>query len=181
MTPLASLFRLQQGTALLMSLIMLLVLSLLAISGMQGSLLQERMAAAQREGTIALEIAESGARDAERWIEENLVTLNDFDGSSWRYDAGAENTRAPSPFTDNFWQDTNRTRAGTPVGGITPRYFIEYRGRAFEEEQLTDGMIGGYSHDTGAGSAFAFRTVAWAPGPSGVGQRIIEVYYNRQL
>lgn len=171
----------QQGTALLMSLVMLLVLSLLAISGMQGSLLQERMASAQREGAIALEVAESGSRDAERWIERNLVTLNDFDGSGWLYDASDEATRAPSPFSENLWQSDTRTRAGTRVDGITPRYFIEFRGRAFEEEQLTDGMIGGYSHDTGAANTFAFRTVTWAPGPSGEGQRIIEVYFNRQL
>lgn len=173
--------RKQRGTALLMSLIMLLVLSLLAVSGMQGSLMQERMSSAQRDGTIAIEVAESGARDAERWIENNLVTLNDFDGSGWLYDASSADTRAPSPFEEGLWQNTTKTRAGQPVNGITPRYMIELRGRGYEPDQLTDGMISGYSHDSGAANNFAFRTITWASGPSGKGQRIIEVYYTRQL
>ena len=38
-----------------MSLVILLVLSLLALSGMQGSIMQERMTTAQRDGMLALE------------------------------------------------------------------------------------------------------------------------------
>ena len=165
----------------MLALVLLLVLSLLAVSGMQGSLMQERMSSAQREGTIALEAAESGARDAEEYIEENLVTLADFGTTGPLIDATDGDVERPDPHDPDFWADENLTRAGTPVGDVTPRYYIEYLGEGFEPEQRTDGMITGYSHDTGAGSSFAFRTVVRAPGPSGNGQRMVEVFYTRQL
>ena len=166
---------------MLLALVLLLVLSLLAVSGMQGSLMQERMSSAQREGTLALEAAESGARDAERYIEDNLVNVADFGATGPFIDATDEDVERPDPHDPDFWADEDQTRTGDAVDGVTPRYYIEYLGEGFEPEQRTDGMITGYSHDTGAGSSFAFRTVIRATGPSGSGQRLIEVYYTRRL
>ena len=171
----------QRGSALLLALIMLLVLSLLAISGMEGSLMQERMTTAQREGVMALEIAESGAQDAEYWIEENLVTLTDFDGTDALYDATEENEGAPNVFDQSVWNDSSQTRAADAVEGVTPRYLIEYMGEGFTPPQRTDGNIGGYRHDSGGGNAQAFRIVVRAESPSGRGQRLLEVFYTRKL
>lgn len=171
----------ETGSALLLALILLLVLSLLAISGMEGSLMQERMTTAQREGVMALEIAESGAQDAEQWIEDNVVTLTDFDGSDGLYNATEDNQHAPNIYDGSVWSDDSKTRTADPVEGVTPRYIIEYMGEGFTPPQLTDGNIGGYRHDSGGGNVQAFRVVVRAESPSGRGQRLIQVFYTRKL
>lgn len=171
----------ERGSALLLALILLLVLSLLAISGMEGSLMQERMATAQREGVMALEIAESGAQDAEQWIEDNVVTLTDFDGSDGLYNATEDNQHAPDIYDASVWNDNSKTRTAGSVEGVTPRYFIEYMGEGFTPPQLTDGNIGGYRYDSGGGNVQAFRVVVRTESPSGQGQRLLEVFYTRKL
>ncbi|TDT37124.1 type IV pilus assembly protein PilX [Halospina denitrificans] len=170
----------QSGSALLLALIMLLVLSLLAISGMEGSVMQERMQSAQRQGAMALEISESGARDAEQWLEKNVVTLNVFDGTNGLYDATVQEQRAPDPFSATVWEGSS-SKTATSVDGVTPRYFIEYMGRGFKPEQRAGGNISGYSHDSGAFESRAFRIVVHATSPSGKGSRLIEVYYTRKI
>src|SRR5690606_35890413 len=55
----------QRGAALFVSLMLLLVLTILAISSMQGTVLQEQMVSAQRDGQIAFEGAEHAMREAE--------------------------------------------------------------------------------------------------------------------
>ncbi|MFO7787297.1 MAG: PilX N-terminal domain-containing pilus assembly protein [Halospina sp.] len=169
----------QRGSALLLALILLLVLSLLAISGMEGSLMQQRMSTAQREGVMALEIAESGAHDAEEWVEDNVVTLADFDGNGGLYDATQGGQGAPDPYDADIWEDdSSQTRAADAVDGTTPRYFIEYVGQGFSSEDLSDGNIGGYGSDP---DMQAFRIVVRAEGPSGRSRRIIEVFYKKQI
>lgn len=171
----------QKGSALLLALIMLLVLSLLAISGMEGSLMQDRMSIAQREGVMALEVAESGAQDAEQWIEDNVVTLTDFDGTDALYNATEDDEGAPDVFDQAVWEDESQTRSADAVEGVTPRYLIEYMGEGFTPPQRTDGNIGGYRHDSGGGNVHSFRIVVRAESPSGRGQRLLEVFYTRQL
>src|SRR5690606_36427445 len=48
----------QRGAALLVSLVLLLIMTVLAISSMQGTVLQEGMVSAQRDAQIAIEGAE---------------------------------------------------------------------------------------------------------------------------
>lgn len=170
----------QKGTVLLISLIILLVLSILAVSGMQGSVMQERMAGAQSEGISALEAAEDGARFGELWVRNNVLTLTAFDGTGGLYDIRVEAERAPDPYSETTWDAAN-VIAADPIGGITPLFFVEYLGPGYAEDQLTDGMIGGYNHETGAVDVHAFRLVTRAEGPSGRARRMIEIFFTKQI
>ena len=171
----------QRGSALLISLVILLVISVLAVSAMQGSIMQERMVGAQRDGMIALEAAEEGARFGEQWVLDNVLTLAVFNGSvAGLYDIREVGLRAPNPYEDATWALENVLQAD-PVGDITPRFFVEYLGEGFRTEQLTDGLISGYSHESGAFDVRAFRVVARAEGPSGQGRRIVEVFFTKQI
>lgn len=166
----------QRGAALILSLLMLLILTLLAVSSMQGTIMQERMVSGAREGMASLEIAESGLRDAEAALE-NINVLSVFDGSDGLY--GQDDT-APDPFTYD-WQNGDDVVSGTAVNGVTPKYFIQHVGDAYKPEKLTDIVVQGYTHETGATNAQAFRVVAWSPGASGESRRLIESYYAREL
>ncbi|GAA0850670.1 hypothetical protein GCM10009113_32630 [Marinobacter szutsaonensis] len=166
----------QRGAALILSLLLLLVLTLLAISSMQGSIMQEKMVSGAREGMVSLEIAESGLRDAEVRLE-GISLLSSFDGSDGLY--GPDNA-SPDPLTHDWSQGTGVSDANE-IQGVTPRYFIEHIGDAYQEEQITDIVVEGYTHETGALNAQAFRIVVWSPGVSGDSQRIVESYYTRNL
>lgn len=189
----------QKGAALLMSLVILLVLSLLATSSMQNSIMQERMSTSTREGLIALEAAEAALREVEGQLE-GLDSLDNFGN-----DTGTGNSNgwfftgfAPSVFADETWTTAEKSLAASEIDGITPRYFIEYRGPVklskvssgdggekelrnlnFEGKGDTDG--GGGSAGPGEsdimGTAESMRIVVMAKGPSEQSRKIIEAYY----
>lgn len=81
------LLKLQKGAALLTSLLILLVLSLLAVSSMQNSSMQERMVSAQREGFMAMEGAELALREAELAVEA-LASPSGFNTMDGFYEKG---------------------------------------------------------------------------------------------
>lgn len=165
----------QRGAALLMSLVILLVLTLLAVSGMQGSIMQERMATAQREGVIALETAEAGLRQAEQ-ILDGLTDLADFGATQGFYLAADDDL--PSPYDANTWNATGSvTAAGTAVNGLTPRFYFEYKGEVVlnAEDELPRNLAGG--RPVNLITFHAARIVVMGPGPSGEGRRIIESFY----
>lgn len=166
----------QLGAALILSLLMLLVLTLLAVSSMQGTIMQERMVSGDREGMNSLEIAESGMRDAEV-VLENINVLSVFDGTNGLY---GEDDNAPDPLTYD-WANGAGAADADPVNGVTPRYFIQHIGEAYRPEKITDIVVEGYTNETGGFNAQAFRVVTWSPGSSGESQRVIESYYAREF
>ncbi|WP_354623372.1 PilX N-terminal domain-containing pilus assembly protein [Psychromonas sp. MME2] len=67
----------QSGAVLVISLIIVITLTLLVLSGTQSTLMQEKMTSAMREAHVSLEVAESGVKDAESMIE-NLTGVSGF-------------------------------------------------------------------------------------------------------
>jgi len=188
----------QKGAALLMSLVILLVLSLLATSSMQNSIMQERMSTSTREGLMALEAAEAALREVEEQLE-GLESLDNFGN-----DTGAGNSDgwfytgfAPGVFDGSTWISDEKSLVASEIDGIAPRYFIEYRGPVeltrsaqggdgkyllnlnFEGKGNRDGG-GGTAGPSGSdimGKAESMRIVVMAEGPSEQSRKIIEAYY----
>ncbi len=164
----------QSGVALLMSLVILLVLSLLAISSMQGSVMQERMATAQRDGVVSLETAEAGLIQAET-VLEGLTNLDDFGTEAGFFEPADE--ELPNPYDPNIWSDDDLTIAGTTIDGRTPRYFFEYKGKVkLEQEGELPRDLGGQQQG-GSAELDSARIVVMGPGPSGESRRVIEAFY----
>ena len=65
----------QQGSALLVSLIILVVMTLLGLSGMRTSVMEEKMAGNMRDSELAFQAAEAALRDAEKYIKDNKIDL----------------------------------------------------------------------------------------------------------
>ena len=63
----------QKGVALILSMVILLVLTVLAVASMRMGTLQERMTHNLRESTIALNGAESALSDGEAWINQVVL------------------------------------------------------------------------------------------------------------
>lgn len=166
----------QQGVALLLSLVILLVLSLLAISSMQGSVMQERMATAQRDGVVSLETAEAGLRQAEQVLED-LTNLDNFGTAAGFFETADEDL--PNPYSPAIWTDNTMTIAGTEIDGRVPRFFFEYKGKVSLQPESDDNLPRdlGAPARSGPVELDSARIVVMAPGPSGESRRIIESFY----
>lgn|SRR5690554_335834 len=163
----------QRGAALLLALVILLVLTMLAVSGMQGSLLQERMVSAQRDGLVALEVAERAMRQIESSLD-GLANLDDFGVTAGYFTAGT----APAVFDESTWAaDGDQSATGTAIDGITPRYFVEYLGNVvLDAEGELPRNLGEYGSSSSSLMEYA-RIVVMVLGPSGQSRRILEGYY----
>ena len=136
----------QRGATLVIALIILLIMSLIGISNMQSSTMQERMAANNRQKTVALYAAESALTAAEEWVQDNVRSVGDllrFSGGDGLYsitDVSSGISAAPlsnhvADVTDpDSWGDFGVSSIGeTPIVDINlvsqqPRYVIEYIG-----------------------------------------------------
>lgn len=88
----------QQGAVLIFGLILLLALTLIGISSMQGSVFNEKMAGNSRDRNFAFQAAESALRDGELWLTNNPVQpLANPTGSNGVWSPN-------SPGAGNWWQ-----------------------------------------------------------------------------
>lgn len=181
----------QQGAALLVSLVILLVLTVLALSSMQGTSTQERMVSSQRDAQIALEGAEAALLAAE--VELSGGTIPTFSASEGLYD---ETTDAPTDLMNpQTWAaptgggNGNGTReAPMPqVDGVDmlaepPRYFIKETpatgASANSGFGLGTGGVADGVQQSGANGR-VFRVVAYSSGASGEAGRAVEAYVIR--
>ncbi|HEC59907.1 MAG TPA: hypothetical protein ENI24_10115, partial [Methylophaga sp.] len=74
----------QQGVVLVISLIMLLIMTILAISSMSTTILEEKMSGNFKDRNMAFQAAEAGLRAGESYLRTTPV-LPVFDGSGGLY------------------------------------------------------------------------------------------------
>jgi len=94
----------QRGATLVVALFMLLLISLLAVGGMQGSIMQERMASNAHDGAMSFQASEAGLRQGEADLIGSLAS---------RQTAFATN-RLNTPWN---WDGNNPAAAGTGNAG----------------------------------------------------------------
>ncbi|WP_158223114.1 pilus assembly PilX family protein [Halovibrio salipaludis] len=164
--------RKQGGAALLLALIILFVLTLLGISSLDGALMQNRMAQAQREGVVALELADAALSEVEARIRAGSLGPTDFHDPD----------DAPDPFDSDTW--TGNSTQTIDVEGFESerspeyRYFIEDLGEA----EIT-GSVASSVRDFRDGNQQSSvdvrraRIVVMARSNHGNGKRLIESFY----
>lgn len=94
-----------RGATLIVVLVMLLLVSILAVGGMQGSILQERMASNAQDQAISFQASETALRQGENDILNSLTS---------RQNAQTE-ARLTSPWN---WDGANPVPSGTGVVGV---------------------------------------------------------------
>lgn len=139
----------QRGAILIVSIIILLVMTMVGVSSMMSTTLQERMSGSSRQRTVARQTAEAALRAAEAFMRANITstpTLSNFDGSTAGLYANATfygqiNQLKPAEGTGNplgDLTDQDNWTAGNSIGvtGLSsditaadPRYIVEYLGR----------------------------------------------------
>jgi type IV pilus assembly protein PilX len=152
----------QRGSALIISLLILIVMTLLGLTAMGTSGLQERMAGNTRDMTLAFQAAEAALRDGERYYEDVIMSP----GSAFNGDVpGLYPPEArPNLFADATWVNA-RVYSGT-IQGVAeqPRYIIQMLGPVGDPED--DLNISGYGDSSGIGNMTAVRISARGVGGS---------------
>lgn len=127
-TSIVGLCRGQRGSALIVSLVMLLLITLIGIGAVQTNTLQQRMAANMHDQDLAFQAAEAALRDAEAWLATNTPVMTNANGL---YDLNNPNrpTWPAMPINDG---NGARQYSGAILGvDSPPRYYIESIGTFF--------------------------------------------------
>jgi type IV pilus assembly protein PilX len=136
----------QRGAILIVSLLMLLVMTLIGVTAVSTTTLQEKMAGNNRQRQLAFQAASSALRGAETWLETNITTVAAFETTFSGTPDELYWLRAPKPpspvravamdiYDSSVWAVGNSQQAANPVasgGQNPPRYIIEYMGRSGE-------------------------------------------------
>lgn len=101
------LIRNQSGAVLLVSLIFLLLLTVIGLSAIQSSTLQERMAGNTRDINTAFQAAEAGIREAEQFLQR--ATVPAFDGADGLYQVCFDTDSTTAACTVPDWANAEST------------------------------------------------------------------------
>ena len=126
--------RQQKGAVLVFCLVFLAVLTMMGVSGMESTILEERMSANMRDHNLAFQAAESALKSAEAWlIAQTSLPIASTDGTTtvWQQDS-----MDPEAGDGRYWWDhaditpTWWTNNGTAIAGVDdvaaqPLYIIE--------------------------------------------------------
>ncbi len=110
------------GAALIITLIVLVIVTLLAVASLRGTLLQERMGANLYDRELAFQAAETALREAENAIQANAAAF-DCDCS----DIACSIPPPPNEDCATDWHAAT-TALGPLVDDSPPQYYIERMG-----------------------------------------------------
>ena len=135
----------QSGAVLFVSLILLLIMTILGISGMQTTILEEKMAGNFRDANYAFQSAEAALRGSEDWLRSQTTEpVANSTGSNdiWTFNAMDPDTTNSDEWweeRDSTWWSTNSVSYGASLNGIStpPRTIVEYK--AFVSDTLLAG------------------------------------------
>ncbi len=129
----------QKGAALIISLILLLVMTLLGLAGIRGITQQERMANHSLDRSLAFQSTEAALSHVEQAIESITPTKPVREpGLNCDLVDGLMLCPTPSSADTPRWLDDTFTSwqalpaVGTGAQAVTPQYFVEYLGGKFE-------------------------------------------------
>lgn len=174
----------QAGAVLFVSLIMLLVLTVIGVTAMQTTTLEEKMAGNLRDQTLAFQAAEAALREGETWLSNEPIEPTAKAGCS--SSCGTTVYRLNAPGVDvldsALWDNTVAPILYRTYDTVTkplqkvataPRYLIEYH--SFIKDSLTTGQQG---DETGR---VTFRATARGTGGSDVAQAHTQSTYTRRF
>jgi type IV pilus assembly protein PilX len=168
----------QQGSALFVSLVFLLVLTFLGMASMNDTIMQTKMSGAIQDSNVAFQTVEVAVREAETFVE-NLPNTSAFDNTKHMFTAGS----VPSEvFGSAVWASVKSFETGSTLSGVNaPRYFIELLGEINDGDSATSLVVDTYSHESGTGTILGFRIVARSTGATGTSRRLVESYYGKRF
>jgi len=173
----------QSGVVLFVCLVMLLLLTLLGVSSVQTTSLEQVMARNAVDANLAFQATESALRDGEDFVE-GLVSTNAFDAGSANAN-GLYDDAGPGSIPNSQslnWENANGSRvADTAITGVSnqPRYIVE---RVTTVVPQTDSLnLDNIGQDAGLGRTQIFRVTARGEGGTSAARVMIQSTYGKRL
>lgn len=170
----------QRGVILVTSLFILLLMTMLGITGVTTTSLEEKMAANLRDEYLAFQSAETSLLSAEQFAK-GLIHLDDFDeeGTDGLYSIA-------DPANPNRWEtldwdgSNNLVTVDTDIGGLysQPKYIIEHLTDITGSETPSDIMVSGYGAYSGGSGATVYRITSYATGGSANSKIMLQSTYS---
>ena len=177
-----------KGAVLVMSLLMLFVLTLIGVSGINTSSLEEKMSGNARNRTLAFQAAETGVRDAELKITNEVTNPTGLFTTTQSVDGYYALGQGPSTYDaldSTWWADTDNTRItyGGTLQDIktAAQYTIEYTGKTSQEEATDINIFGGEENTGGSGDVHTFRITVRATGLNDNAVVVIQSNFGKRI
>lgn len=178
-------FHRQNGSVLIISLVILTALTLIGVSGMRATTMEEKMAGNLRNKTVAFQAAEAGLRRGEQFFAP-LVGTGAFDGSGGQYGPGDAD---PDFFDPATWSDSDSISYTEAVNNVAtppelvgvaeqPRYILKYVGDVSVNNNSLN--MGGYGQQQ-TGDVSNFRITARGTGGTANSTAVLQAYFGKRL
>ena len=178
--------RRQHGTVLILSLLMILALTIIGVSGMGSTVVEEKMAGGMRDRNNAFQAAEAALKRGQQFFTP-LVGTAAFDGTSGQYGLGDAD---PDFWDPNTWTPTNSKSYVDPIVTTStpsplpyvyeqPRYILKYMGDVQVNHRSMN--IGGYGEQRNGSKVSNFRVTARGIGKETGSVVVLEAYFGKKL
>ena len=175
----------ERGTALIFALVMLLLLTLLGITAVTTSSLQEKMAGNMRDQHMAQQAGDSILRDGQSWVFNQTDKPTPscqpgagpsggiWDSSCLPADAGATgaNWWLPPAATDSWWSGNGIASSETHPTSQEPRFVVE----RIQQAPITAEI--GKSKKV---YRFYYRTTGWSVGATDSSRGLIQDVFSKR-
>lgn len=169
--------RQQQGVALIISLVILLVLTIIGVQSMSTSVLEERMAGNYRDKKMAFEAAESALKAAEAFLSlQTSPPVANSTATNGVYTFGSASVRSYT-----FWQAIAHQNSLTGLAE-GPKYVIEERGELAGGGANASAEIGAISKASGGDNTiYGYRVIARGVGGSANAVVLLQSDYEKSF
>lgn len=176
----------QRGIVLVIGMLMLIVLTLIGLTGMRMTAFEEKMAGNVKDKHAAFEAAEAALLAGENFIDTNIITVGNFDadGSDGLYDNFNEEIWKLVDWEGNDGSNTNEAITHSSFNSTykvktSPKYIIEYYGSVVDETDKRN--LDNYGAGVGAGQTELFRITARGTGSSDNAVVVLQTTYGKRL
>ena len=168
----------QRGAALVVSLIILMIMTIIGVSSMQSTTLEERMAGNMRDQNLAFQSAEAALIEGETFLKNTLLIVTD--GTAGLHARNA----APDVFESDTWSNNAKSRVSAAASlslneEQNARWFIEKIGDVSKSTGKDLTFDAGGNKPKG-GDITGYRVVATGKGASGAATSIVSSYYGKK-
>lgn len=166
----------QRGAVLIVSLVILVAMTLIAVTSMKATSTELSMAGNLRESSLTFQAAEAGLRSGEAAVEISTASINIVGGFIGESIADPDYVKAAS------WTTAQAAPIDLSSVGIkaasTPRYLVKFVGKNESNQLAKINTGGGYGGAPKGKIVSIFRITARASGQTGNTFRTVQSHYG---
>ena len=170
----------QRGVALFIALVVLLIITLVGVTSLQTTRLEERMAANALDRDTAFQAAEAALAGGETNVEDLPPAFEaDFEANADGFYEPADPDDPPRWEEVEWTEDDSLPEADVELAGVTepPKFIVEYVARVEVEDEGSANL--GQSGDLSGEQVDMFRVTAYGHGRSAETRVLLQSTYGK--